>query len=466
MTRAEELAQYIVRARYEDMDETIRRELKIRILDSLGCSLGALGGEPIGLIREHIKDFGGGGSCTLIGFGRAAPDRAAFYNSALVRYLDFNDSYLAKGETCHPSDNLGAVLAAAEYARRSGRDLLTALAVAYQVQCRLSDVAPVRAKGFDHTTQGAYALAAGISKALGLDRQRTANALAICGTAFNALRVARTGALSHWKGLAFPNTAFCCTHGTFLAARGITGPPEVFEGNKGFMDAIAGPFEIDWSREGFDRVMRTILKKYNAEIHSQAAIEGTLELKHSHGFRASDVERIVIDIFAVAYQIIGGGEEGDKTIVRTKEEADHSLPYLMAVALLDDQVMPEQFAPARIERGDVQDLLRKVTVREKPEYSRRFPDEHPCAVTVSLKNGETFRREKHEYEGFHSRPLSWHGAVEKFVRLVGTAVDGTLRQRLIDAVSHVEDLELTELTGLLAQVPRPHHEEGRAELWP
>jgi 2-methylcitrate dehydratase len=447
------------------LDETIRRELKIRILDSLGCALGAMRGEPIRLIRDHLRDFGKGGPCTLIGFGRAAPDRAAFYNSALVRYLDFNDSYLAKGETCHPSDNLGAVLAAAEYARRTGRDLLTALAVAYQVQCRLSDVASVRAKGFDHTTQGSYALAAGVSKALGLDRQRTANALAICGTAFNALRVTRTGALSHWKGLAFPNTAFCCTHGAFLAARGITGPPEVFEGNKGFMDAIAGPFEMDWSREGFDRVMRTILKRYNAEIHSQAAIEGALELKQSRGFSAHDVERIVIDIFDVAYHIIGGGEEGDKTVVRTKEEADHSLPYLVAVALLDDRLMPEQFATARIERNDVQDLLKRVIVREKSEYSRRFPEEHPCAVTVSLKSGEKLRREKHDYEGFHSRPMSWDRAVEKFVRLAGTAVDGTLRQGLIDAVSHLEDLEVVHLTGLLAQVPGPDREKRRAELW-
>jgi 2-methylcitrate dehydratase len=178
----------------------------------------------------------------------------------LIRYLDFNDSFLASGETCHPSDNLGSVLAACEYAGGSGRDLLTALATAYQVQCRLSEVAPVRAKGFDHTTQGAYALAAGVSKALGLNQKQTANALAIAGTAFNALRVTRTGTLSHWKGLAYPNTAFGVTHTAFLAKRGITGPPEVFEGNKGFMAAIAGPFEIDWSKEDLERVTRTIVK--------------------------------------------------------------------------------------------------------------------------------------------------------------------------------------------------------------
>src|SRR5207248_8266180 len=145
-------------------------------------------------------------------------------------------------------------LAACEYADSSGDEFLTALAVAYQVQCRLSDVAPVRARGFDHTTQGSFAVAAGVSKGLRLDPQSTANALAICGTAFNALRVTRTGTLSNWKGLAYPDTAFCATHATFLAMRGVTGPLEVFEGNKGFMDAISGRFDIDWSEEGSERV--------------------------------------------------------------------------------------------------------------------------------------------------------------------------------------------------------------------
>lgn len=214
----------------------------------------ARGGEPVRLVRLQTQEFGGAGLCALIGGGRTAPDRAAFYNSSLIRYLDFNDSYLARGETCHPSDNLGAVLAAAEYAGRDGRDLLAALAAAYQVQCRLSDAAPVRAKGFDHATHGAYAVAAGVARALGLDRERTANAIAISGTALNALRVTRTGALSHWKGLAAPQTAFGATHATFLASRGVTGPREVFEGTKGFMDAIAGRFEIDWAGEDLERV--------------------------------------------------------------------------------------------------------------------------------------------------------------------------------------------------------------------
>src|SRR5581483_11267265 len=147
--------------------------------------------------------------------------------------------------------------------------LLAALAVAYQAQCRLSDEAPVRAKGFDHTVQGAYAVAAGAARALGLDAERAANAIAISGTANVALRVTRTGALSHWKGLAYPNTAMAATHAALLAAHGITGPQEVFEGNKGFKETISGPFEIDWHAEDLERVRLTILKKHNAEIHAQ-----------------------------------------------------------------------------------------------------------------------------------------------------------------------------------------------------
>ncbi len=187
MTQVEQLAQFVTDASYDALSETAREHLKIRILDSIACAIGSLGAEPVEWIRKHVETFGGGPHCTLIGGRRTAPDRATLFNGALVRYLDFNDSYLALDETCHPSDNLAPIVAAAEYADLSGQDLLTALAIAYQVQCRLSDVAPVRAKGFDHTTQGAYAVAAGVSRALSLDRVKTANAIAISGTAFNAV---------------------------------------------------------------------------------------------------------------------------------------------------------------------------------------------------------------------------------------------------------------------------------------
>jgi 2-methylcitrate dehydratase len=450
MTQAEQLASFVVQAKYEDLSEDARQQLRLRVLDALGCAIGALKEPPIKMLQAQLADFGGKPLVTLIGGDKTAPDRAAFYNAALVRYLDYNDSYLAKGETCHPSDNVGAVLAASEYANKHGREFLAALAVAYQVQCRLSDVAPVRAKGFDHTTQGAYAVAAGVAKALGLDQQQTAHAVAISGTAFNALRVTRTGRLSNWKGLAYPNTVFGATHAAFLAMRGITGPLEVFEGNKGFMDAIAGHFEIDWSRENLEVVRRTNIKKYNAEFHSQSALEGILELRRAHQLRTEEIERVEIDIFDVAYHIIGGGEEGDKQQVQTKEEADHSLPYMVAVALLDGEVTPQQYAPERIRRDDVQNLLRKVLIRPDEEMSKRFPEEMPCRIQIFLRSSQTLSIEKQDYEGFHTRPMSWERVQEKFERLASPFVSVQRQHAIVEAVARLETLEVQQLMGLLA----------------
>ena len=453
MAMVHRLAQFARDASFEEIPEGARQQLKVRVLDSLGCALGALDGEPVRRVRHHVDELGGNALVSLVaGGGKTAPDRAALYNGFLVRYLDFNDSYLAAGETCHPSDNLAPVMAAAEYADCSGEEFLCALAVAYQVHCRLSDEAPVRAHGFDHTTQGSYAAAAGAARALGLDVDQTANAVAIAGTALNALRVTRTGELSHWKGLAYPHTAFGATHAVWLARHGITGPPEVFEGNKGFMHSIAGEFDIDWESEGLDRVERTIIKKYNAEIHSQSALEGLLELRRAHEIDPARVAEIEVEIFDVAYDIIGGGEEGDKTVVRRKEEADHSLHYMLAVALLDDQLYPEQYDQERIESSDVQELLQQVEVTEKPEYTRQFPDHMPAHVRVTLDDGTSWEIEKTDYEGFHTRPMSWETVTEKFHALAKSNVGADRRETIVEAVENLENIDVRELTECLRGV--------------
>jgi 2-methylcitrate dehydratase len=452
MTYAEEMAQFIRQASWDDLSSEVRETLKIRILDAMGCAIGALEGEPIEILREHINLLGGNELCSLIGGGKSSPDRAAFYNGALIRYLDYNDSYLAKGETCHPSDNLGGVLAAAEYAGASGKDLLTALAVAYQVQCRMSDVAPVRDRGFDHVTQQAFSTTAGVCSTFKMDVEAVVNALAIAGTAYNALRVTRTGPLSHWKGLAAANTARNSVHAALLARQGITGPPLVFEGNKGWLETISGEWELDWSQEDLDCVTQTIIKKYNAEIHSQSAIEGALEIKHEHSIDPQDIEKIQIDIFDVAYKIIGGGEEGDKTVVHIKEQADHSLQYMVAVALLDDQLLPTQYQTDRIQREDVQSLLRQVEVNPNRSYSQRFPGEMPCKITIRTKNGQSYTREKRDYQGFHTRPATWKTVEDKFRYLTATYLSEQQQGKILDTIRDLDDLQTSDLTHQLAQI--------------
>src|SRR5262249_3671061 len=199
---------------------------------------------------------------------------------------------------------------------------------------------------------------------------------------------------------------------TFLAQQGITGPAAVFEGNKGFMDAIAGPFSIDWLHEDLERVQSTAVKRFDGEVHGQSAIEALLELRARAGIARPDqapalAERIELDVFEVAYAIIGGGEEGDKVVVTTREQADHSLPYMAAAALLDGELMPEQYTPERIARVDVQELLRRVSVRPDAALSRRFPGEHACRVRLILRDGRRFGIDKSDYLGFHTRPMDW-----------------------------------------------------------
>jgi len=221
------------------------------------------------------------------------------------------------------------------------------------------------------------------------------------------------------------------------------------------MEAIAGPFQIDWSKEDLERVTRSSIKKYNAEFHSQSALEGALELKQANGFTGQEVDRVEIEIFDVAYNIIGGGEEGEKTTIHTKEEADHSLPYMVAVAILDGMVTPKQYEPDRIRRQDVQELLRRVTVRPSPELSRPFPDEMPCKITVWLKGGQTVTIEKRDYEGFWTRPMPWDQVVQKFDGLAAPYADAGLRQQIVDAVGRLEQVPVADLMQLLASVQIP-----------
>ncbi len=460
MTEVERLAAFIDAAHFAALSSAAVEQLKIRVLDTLGVAIAALDAAPMQAVHNLLERLGGSPDATLIGGGRAPIDRAAFHNVGLSRYLDFMDSYLAPGETCHPSDNILAVLAAAESIDASGTEFLTAVALAYQIQTRLSDVAPVRARGFDHTVQGAYASAGAIAKALRLPPAQIANAIAISGTANNALRVTRTGNLSNWKGLAYPNTAKEGAFAALLARAGITGPAQVFEGNKGFRETIAGDFQIDWSREDLDSVLRTIVKKHNAEIHSQSTLDAAQAVRAEPGFDAARIHAVTVRTFQVAFDIIGGGEEGGKKSIHSKEEADHSLPYMVAVALLDGEVQPAQYRAERIVRADVQNLLRKVTIRPDADFSGRFPREMPSAIEVVLDDGRRFSHETASYHGFFSNPLDWPAAMEKYARLVTPFAGKDLGARIADTVYHLDAVPVRQLASLLAQVPRETTRSG------
>jgi 2-methylcitrate dehydratase len=298
-------------------------------------------------------------------------------------------------------------------------------------------------------------MAAGAARALGMDPEHAAHALAIAGASVQGLVVTRSDYLSQWKGLQSALIAMTTLNAVFLAREGITGPLQILDGQEGFAKAFGRPVQINWSREDLERITRTSLKSYNSEVHTQPVVEAVLKLRRKHQVDVGQVERVEVEVFKQAYDITGSGEEaGDKYDVRTKEQADHSLPYLVAVALLDGEVTPHQFAPERISAADVQGLLKKVRTLRDDNYTHRYPEETPCRVVIELGGGHELVQEQTDWAGFFKRPLDWAAVRSKFDGLTERFTDARLRDELADCVARLDQVRVAELTELLGRVSR------------
>jgi 2-methylcitrate dehydratase len=461
----EQLSAFVTRASYGDLSAEAQRQIKVRVLDWLACAIGATGFEPMRRLRNQIEKFGGKPLVTMIGGGKTSPDRAALYNGALSRYLGFNDSFLSGKASIHPSDSLSAVLAASEYRGASGREFLTALAVAYQVQCRLCEVSHVGPEGFDLSTSLSYAVAAGVAKALKLNHKQTANAIAATVAANSASHVSRVGGPSRCKNALYSNSPFSMAQAVLLAMSSITDDHEASEANLHLMETVVPDLKFDWGKENLEAVRRTIVKKFNSDIYSQSALEAILYLRERRPCHPDQIERIELDTFDVAYELLTGNEKGGQYQVRAKAEAYSSLPYLMAVMLLDGKVGTSQYNPERILRQDVQSLMRRVVVRPVRNFSHRFPEEMPARVQIYLRDGQILTKEKHDYEGYFTRPLSWERAIEKFKDLTVHQAGYKLNEQIIEKVLDIEDIEVRELTGLLAGVAKSSIEKVRDKVF-
>jgi 2-methylcitrate dehydratase len=447
-----QIAEFVGRAEYASIGEETRLALKRTVLDTVACAIAALGGEPAKILREQFQQYGGNPICTLIGGGRTSPDQATLLNSVLVRYVDVLDTFMSKGGLCHPSDNFGAVLAAAEMSNSSGQEFLLALAIAYEVQCRFTEVVPVMYRGLNHALQLSISVAAASSRLLGLTLDQTANAMAIAAADNVSLAVVHVEPVSHWKGISPGWSGMRALYGTSLAQRGITGQLGLFEGPNGLNRLFDQTISVDWSDPSLNASRKTVFKKYCALVHGQPVIETTLALRSEHGIRAENVSEVVAEVFQFAYEIAGGGHFGNKDFPRTKEQADYNLKYLISAALLDGEVGPAQLDLDRILRDDTQQLLQKVTITPADEFTRRYPGQLGCRITIKLRDGSRFVREQTDFEGSPTRPFSWQRVVEKFHWLCEPFADDALRDEIVSAVEHLDEIQTTELTTLLSRV--------------
>jgi len=449
MATTETIADFVAAVEYDEFDDQVVEELKKRVLDSIGIGVGALGSEPVEVVAETVTGSSDGGACTLWGQSdTASASQAAMHNTALTRYLDYMDSFLAPGETPHPSDNIASVIACGERADASGEELIEAIGVAYELQGELAWNAPVRDKGWDHVTHTVLSAAAGSGAILDLDHEQLRHAVGIAGTAHNALRVTRTGGINEWKGIASANAARNGVYSCLLAENGMEGPTNLFEGQKGWKQVISGEFDVDLD-SGCERVFDTMTKRYVAETYAQSAVEGIIELAEEHDIDHETVESIDLDTFHGAKLIIGGGE-GDRHEVETKAQADHSLPYMLAAALIDRQMTNDAYEPGRIRQDDVQSLLRKVTVSEDPELTDRFESgEMPANLTVTLSDGTTLETQKDDFQGHPNNPMDWEQVEAKFELMTRDHYDEQRRSEIIQTVKNLERHDVTDLVSVL-----------------
>jgi 2-methylcitrate dehydratase len=453
-TLAHQLAHYACALNFEDLSPEVVREVKRRVIDSLGCALGAWDEEPCVIARNVVSEFSAKHGSTVIGTNhKAPPDWTAFANGCAIRYFDYNDTYLSK-EPAHPSDNISAVLAVAESVGSNGRELITAIALAYEVQCRLSDAASIRARGWDHVTYGAFSTALACAKLMKLDPKKTRHAVNIAGVAGAAMRQARVGELSHWKGVAFATAGRHGVYSALLARAGMTGPGPIFEGQMGFekqlgvsLGNVGDKFALPLARIDHgpaSMILKTSIKNWPAEYHSQSAIEAALFLREEIidpstplGTNLAQVKAVTIESHDAAVDIIGS--EPEKWTPNTRETADHSLPYTTAIALIDGEITNKQFEPERFKDPEVWKFLENVNVERNAELSAMYPGAVANIVHIDLSDGRRLTKRIDYPLGHAKNPLQDSEVEGKFFALVTPALGEKAAREIVDLVWQLDD---------------------------
>ncbi|HEV2227162.1 MAG TPA: MmgE/PrpD family protein [Nitrososphaerales archaeon] len=448
MELADRLAEYALSVEYGKLDQETVTQIKARIIDAIGCAIGASRETPVEIARETVSRLRSGGNSTILGSNSgSSPELATFVNGLMVRYFDFNDTYLSK-EPAHPSDNLAPCLAVAEAERSTGSDLIAAVVVAYEIQCRLCDAADLRHRGWDHVNYGLVSSSLAASKLMGLSSREATHAVNLALSGHIAMRQVRAGELSMWKGASFANAARNAVFAAMLAREGMTGPAPIFEGEMGFFKQVSGPFNMEvegfGGRKGRFRVNETYVKYWPAEYHAQSAIWAALDVRK----RADEIgraESILVQTHEAGYTILGKGKE--KWMPRTKESADHSLPFIVGSALLDGRIDNESYSEKSLSDPSKLRFLKKIKVVEDQRFTSKYPARGmPNRVTVKEKGGRLTSAQVDYPKGHPRNPMTKDDIQRKFLALTRgylsrkMAGDVLLRFWKLEAVKDLKEL--------------------------
>jgi len=352
------IVDYAQGLRFDDLPPAVVTAVKQRTLDAIGCALGGRDCDAAVYARRL-----GRGSLPeaypgrVIGMAtRTSADLAAFANTAMIRYLDFNDSHQAS----HPSDMLGPLLALAEAAGADGRRLVSSIVVGYETLLRIVQASSLRERGWDQGHAMGIGTAAAVGHLLGLSRERMAHALAIATISNAQLRATRAGRLAMWKGAATADAGRNAVFTTLLAAEGLTGPDKPFEGRHGLWEQVSGPFDLPpfADQGGGYYLEHSFLKYWPVVLHAQAAIWAAIDLRGR--LTADEIAGIDLATYWTSWH--STASEPEKWTPTTRETADHSMPYIFARTFLDGEITVNSFDEAAIRDPAAKALMDKIAV--------------------------------------------------------------------------------------------------------
>jgi 2-methylcitrate dehydratase len=384
----------------------------LRIVDSVACAVVGFGSDSGRIAVEAARGISSDAPATVFGAGlRTSTELAAFANTTMVRTYDWNDGMLAQGGG-HPSDMIPAVIAVGESVHATGREVLLGIVLAYEILGSLGNAAPTRDKGFDQGTFMGVAAALGIGRMLGLTPAQLANAVSLAIVPHIPLRVNRTGLLSMWKGSATASAMHSAIFAVRLAQHGMTGPDEPFEGKTGVFDQTVGPFTpaLPASDDGRLVVEISHMKQFPAETHGQALLGVMPKVRAWRP--VEQIASIKIETYWQAYhEIAMHPSKWDPT---TRETADHSMPYLLSVALVDGGIdVRKSFTPARISDPALRPIMQKISASEDPELTAGFrppgsgiSGEPRMRLIVTADDGERMIEEVGYHRGHYLNPMS------------------------------------------------------------
>jgi 2-methylcitrate dehydratase len=418
---AERLADYADRLRFDDLDAATVERVKSHLIDTLGCGIASLDEPPVRICRDLALAPADGVS-TVIGTNRrSTPELASFANGAAFRYYDLNDTYASTTfGAVHPSDHVAACLAVAESERASATELITAIVLAYEVNCRLLDAFDAATRGWDLPVLSLPAVALAAGKLMKLPPAKLAQAVNLAINDHIPMGQTRTQTNSDWKGFADAEAGRNAVFAAMLGRGGITGPAPIFEGRKGFFQLVSTRAEVDVGAFGGRGVAFKIhqcgIKAYPAVVYAQTAIVAGIEVAKEVG----DIDRVAaIEVATTRRGYEQAGRDREKWTPENRDTADHSLPYITARAMFDGDINNGSYTPDKLRDSRILVFMRKINVKEDSAFASPKGNAPSTRLTVTLDDGRRITRQVDDMVGFPGQPMSRTDIERKFRGNVG-----------------------------------------------